>query len=62
MKVFILCRYESGEFMKNIETTEIRFFDRDSIPEKLAVEKTTREQILMCFDAYEDPDWRAMFD
>ena len=62
MKVFILCRYESGEFMKNIETTEIRFFDRDSIPEKLAVEKTTREQILMCFDAYENPDWRAMFD
>ena len=62
IKTFVLCEYEGGTFTRNIETTEIRFFDRDSIPEKLAVEKTTREQILMCFDAYEDPDWRAMFD
>ena len=48
--------------MKNIETIEIGFFDRESIPEVLAVEKTTKDQILMCFDAYEDPDWRTMFD
>ncbi len=28
----------------------------------LANEKTTREQILLCFDANEDPDWKTMFD
>ena len=62
VKIFVLCRYESGAFQKNIETTEIGFFDRDSIPENLAVEKTTKEQILMCFDSYENPELPTLFD
>ena len=62
IKIFILCKFVSGEFRENIETTEIGLFDRDSIPENLAVEKTTREQILMCFDSYEKPDLPTLFD
>lgn len=62
VKIFVQCEYESGEFQDNIETTEIAFFDRDSIPENLAVEKTTREQILMCFDSAEHPEAPTAFD
>lgn len=62
MKVFVLCSYESGEFEKNIETTGIGFFGRDSVPEGLATEKTTKEQILMCFDSYENADMPTLFD
>ncbi len=62
IKIFVLCQYESGSFEKNIETIEIAFFDRDSIPDNLAVEKTTKEQILMCFDSYEKSDSPTWFD
>ena len=62
VKIFVLCEYESGEFLDNIETIETGFFDRDSIPENLAVEKTTRDQIMMCFDANDRPDAPTLFD
>lgn len=62
LKIFILCEFESGEFKENIETTEIAFFDKESLPEKLAVEKTTKEQILMCFESYENKDLPTFFD
>ena len=62
VKCFVLCKYESGEFQKNIETTGIGLFGRDELPIDLAVEKTSREQILMCFEAYEHPDCQTMFD
>lgn len=62
VKIFVLCEYESGEFQDNIETTETGFFDRESIPENLAVEKTTKEQILMCFDSYEQKELPTLFD
>ena len=62
VKVFVLCKYEGGSFEENIETTEIGFFDRDNIPDNLAVEKTTKEQILMCFDSYENINSLTLFD
>ena len=62
LKTFILCESNGGEFEENIETTETGFFGRDEIPDNLAVEKTTKEQILMCFDAYENPDAPTAFD
>ena len=62
LKVFVLCRYESGEFEKNIETTEIGFFGKTELPTELAVEKCTKGQILMCFDSYENPDMATLFD
>lgn len=62
VKIFVLCKYEGGQFEKNIETTEIGFFERDALPLRLAREKCTREQILMCFDALENPSAPTRFD
>ena len=62
VKAFVMCRYESVNFEKNIETTEIAFFGKDELPDHLAVEKCTREQILMCFEAYENPEMPTLFD
>lgn len=62
VKVFVLCREVGGAFAENIETTEIQYFGRDELPDRLAVEKTTAEQILLCFDAYENQNWQTRFD
>lgn len=62
VKVFVQCKYESGEFETNIETTEAAFFDKNSLPENLAMEKSTKEQILMCFESYENPDCPTLFE
>ena len=61
-KVFVLCRVIGGEFIKNIETTEIKYFSLDEIPNNLAEEKTNKEQIEMCFEAYQDKNWQTQFD
>lgn len=62
VKIFVLCQYESGEFEENIETIGIGYFGKDELPDKLAVEKCTKDQILMCFDAYEHPERPTLFD
>ena len=62
VKIFVLCQYESGEFEENIETIRIGYFGKDELPDKLAVEKCTKDQILMCFDAYEHPERPTLFD
>ena len=62
VKIFVLCRYKGGEFQNNIETTETGFFDKENLPSDLAVEKCTKEQILMCFDSYENPEKATLFD
>lgn len=62
VKTFVLCQPLSGAFAENIETTEVRYFAMDELPEKLAVEKTTRAQIEMCFTAYADPNWQVQCD
>ena len=62
IKFFVLCQYESGEFQANIETTETAFFDENEIPDNLATEKSSREQIEMCFDAYHNRSVMTLFD
>ena len=61
-KVFVLCELIGGSFEENIETTEINYFSLNEIPENLAKEKTTKEQIEMCFEAYKNKDWQTQFD
>ena len=61
-KVFVLCELLGGSFEENIETTETKYFSLDEIPENLAKEKTTKEQIKMCFEAYKNKDWQTQFD
>ena len=60
-KIFVLCSVIGGEFEKNIETTEFRYFNKAELPE-LATEKNTKEQIEMCFNAYYNKNWIAEFD
>ena len=62
VKVFILCEVISGAFTENIETTEIRYFGKEEIPENLALAKTNKEQIQMCFKANEAKHWETQFD
>ena len=47
-KIFFLCSVKGGKFVKNIETTESRYFGVGELPE-LAEEKNNKEQIEMCF-------------
>ena len=61
-KVFVLCEIIGGKFKENIETTEIAFFDLKNLPANLANEKTTKEQIQMCFEAFKDENWQTYFD
>ena len=61
-KVFVLCSVIGGQFIENIETTEIKYFSLDEIPNNLAEEKTNKEQIKMCFEAYKDENWQTQFD
>ena len=61
-KVFILCELLGGEFKENTETTEIKYFSLDEIPQNLANEKTSMEQIEMCFRALNDSNWQTKFD
>lgn len=61
-KVFVLCELIGGEFKENLETTEIKYFGIDELPENLANAKNNKEQILMCFEAYKNPNWETQFD
>ncbi len=61
-KIFVLCNIIGGEFIDNIETTEIDYFSLDDLPSNLAEEKTNKEQIEMCFQAYNDENWQVQFD
>lgn len=60
-KVFVLCSVLGGSFEKNIETEESRYFGLDELPE-LSQDKTTKEQVKMCFDAYHSENWKTLID
>lgn len=60
-KIFVLCDLIGGEFIPNIETTEIGYFSLDNLP-NLSDDKTTKEQIEMCFEAYKNENWQVKFD
>lgn len=62
VKIFMLCALVGGQFQENLETTESRYFAREEIPDALAQEKVTREQIELCFDAQTDERWIPVFD
>lgn len=61
-KIFVLCEAVSGEFVENIETIETQYFSLEDLPHNLAEEKTSREQIEMCFQAFFDKNWQTWFD
>jgi len=60
-KVFVLCLRLGGQFQPNSETIASGWFGMDELP-PLAVTKTTKEQIALCFQANADPGWQPVFD
>lgn len=60
-KVFVLCEQISGKFEKNIETVGSGYFGMDELP-PLAIDKTTKEQVQMCFEAKCKKHWEALLD
>ena len=62
VKIFYLCEAIDGEFSRNIETSESQYFGEDELPREFAVEKCSREQVMMCFEAYRCEDWEVRFD
>lgn len=60
-KIFIQCSVIGGSFKANNETTDSRYFSLEELP-PLATEKSTAEQIKMCFQAFYDQDWKTILD
>ena len=61
-KIFVMCKSIGGEFKENIETTEMKYFALDELPENFANEKCTKKQVEMCFKAKDDDNWQVQFD
>ena len=60
-KVFLLCTLLGGSFQPNSETVASGYFPLNQLP-PLAENKTTAQQIRMCFDAYHAEHWVTQFD
>lgn len=61
-KIVFLCEILEGEPRPSIETSEVAFFSRQSIPEVLSGERTKRQHILDAFNALDHPDVVTVFD
>ena len=62
VKVFVLCEYVSHSFVENTETLGAEFYSLDELPE-LSTTRTTKKQLEMCFDCYNNIDnWKTIFD
>ncbi len=60
-KVFVMCTALGGAFHESSETTASGWFSLDGLP-PLAENKTTAEQIKMCFEAHKAEHWVTRFD
>ncbi len=47
--------------MPNDETDACDYFTLDNLPE-LSIDRNTKEQIEMCFNASKDPNWKTIFE
>ena len=61
-KFFFLCTNLGGEFQKNIETVDAKYFVENELPAPFAEEKCTAEQVKLCFNAHRAEVWETVFD
>ena len=61
-KIFVLCELLGGEFKENSETIKMEYFALNELPENISDDKSTKEQIQMCFKAKDDKNWKGEFD
>ncbi|MCD1126846.1 hypothetical protein LPW36_12725 [Jinshanibacter sp. LJY008] len=60
-KAFVQCEVIGGQFIANSETLESGWFSLEQLPE-LSEDKTTAQQIALCFKAYHPENWQPVFD
>ena len=56
-RFFVLCRYISGEYASNEETSEARYFGVDELPSDLNDHKSSADQIRLCLKAAHEKEW-----
>ncbi len=61
-KIVFLCELTGGEASASLETSEVRFFGRDELPQGLSGERTRARHIQDAFACLDDPDWQTAFD
>lgn len=61
VKAFVLCEKLDGGFRPNSETISSGYFAKDELP-PLSTQKTTAEQIALCFAARADENWQIVYD
>ena len=61
-KLVFLCEILSGEPKTSNETSDVRFFGLDEIPEELSSHRTNLRHIRDAFLATQDQHWTAVFD
>ena len=61
-KLVFLCDLLEGQARTSHETSEVRFFTRQDIPQELLAMRTTIRQVDDAFAALEDPDIPTVFD
>ncbi|MBM7587804.1 ADP-ribose pyrophosphatase YjhB (NUDIX family) [Bacillus pakistanensis] len=60
-KIFVECDFIAGEFERNTETSDARFFSIEELP-PLSEGRNTKEQIQLCFDVSRKETHEALFD
>ena len=61
IKFFVECELLGGEFRANSETLASGYFGLNDLP-PLSEDKTTAEQIELCFAAHASATWEPTFD
>lgn len=61
-KIVFLCEIIDGEPRPSIETSEVKFFDREAIPAPLSGERTKTRHIQDAFHALDHPESPTAFD
>lgn len=60
-KIFSICKPISGHFVANSETLDAAYFDLSNLP-NLSSDKTSLDQVKLCFDAYNDENWKVVIE
>jgi len=61
IKLTFLCEPLGGQFVPNTETVASAWFAENDLPEPMANEKCTAEQVRLCFEAYRAVHWETRF-
>lgn len=62
IKLTFLCEPLGGQFVPNTETVASAWFAENDLPEPMANEKCTAEQVRLCFEASRAEHWETRFD